>query len=296
MQRLSQPQRVTMKLTKKREAYVGKFKPTMIKGSPLAIPTRVADKYAKSLQKITKEMTAYTIKEIRKLYATPHAQKHFGMDASIASQSRMLVNALNKKFDDMFGAIAKPLATQMVDGVNQASKSSLAQSTKVLSGGMSIKTNIMGEDLHQTVKASVAQNAMLIKSIPQQYLDKVGGAVMRSITTGQGLEELLPIIEKFSGETERRAENIALDQTRKAYNTINRDRMKKVGIEKFIWRHSAGGKNPREDHLELDGQVFSFDDLPVIDSSTGERGIPGQAINCKCFMEPVIVFDDNEKE
>lgn len=281
-----------IQLTKKRKAYVGTFKPTMLKGTPLALPSSIEAKYSKSLEKITKQMTEYTVRQIKKLYATPHAEKHFGMDASIASQARILVNALNKKFDEMFNRASVTLSSSMVNGVDQASKSALAQSMKTLSGGMTVKTNVMSADLHNTVKASIAQNAMLIKSIPQQYLEKIGGAVMRSVTSGQGLADLLPILNKYSDQTERRSKNIALDQTRKAYNSINQDRMKKVGIEKFIWRHSAGGLNPREDHIDLDGKIFSFDDLPVIDKSTGERGIPGQAPNCKCFMEPVVVFED----
>jgi len=42
-------------------------------------------------------------------------------------------------------------------------------------------------------------------------------------------------------------------------------------------------------------EIFSFDDLPVIDRRSGERGIPGQAINCRCRMAPVIEFDNDEE-
>jgi uncharacterized protein with gpF-like domain len=45
----------------------------------------------------------------------------------------------------------------------------------------------------------------------------------------------------------------------------------------------------------MDGNVYSFDDPPIIDKNTGERGIPGQAINCRCFMVPVIEFEDEEE-
>ncbi|RIQ43658.1 phage head morphogenesis protein, partial [Bordetella avium] len=32
------------------------------------------------------------------------------------------------------------------------------------------------------------------------------------------------------------------------------------------------------------------DNPPIIDKTTGERGLPGQLINCKCRMRPVIDF------
>jgi len=38
----------------------------------------------------------------------------------------------------------------------------------------------------------------------------------------------------------------------------------------------------------LNGKKFSFNNLPVIDSKTGERGLPGQAFGCRCRMKPVV--------
>lgn len=54
--------------------------------------------------------------------------------------------------------------------------------------------------------------------------------------------------------------------------------MKSAGVKKFQWLHSAGGRDPRPLHINdypsgLNGGIFSFDDLPVIDEKTGERGI-----------------------
>ena len=68
----------------------------------------------------------------------------------------------------------------------------------------------------------------LIKSIPEQYFKDVTGSVMRSITTGNGLADLVPEIKKYDGQTERRAKLLALDQTRKAYNSINKQRMQSL--------------------------------------------------------------------
>ena len=45
----------------------------------------------------------------------------------------------------------------------------------------------------------------------------------------------------------------------------------------------------------LNGGIFDFDNLPVIDEKTGERGIPGQAINCKCRMRPIVEFEKGEQ-
>lgn len=283
-----------MKLTKKRQAHIKQFKPSHIVGTPLANPAAVEERYAKALKKLVWKMTVEVEKEIEKLYKTPEAKAYFTQDASVASQARILMNALQSKFDDMFGRAAQIIASRMVGEADKASKSALAQSLKAMSGGMTIKTNIQSADLRETVKASISQNVALIKSIPSEYLQKVSGAVFRSVTSGQGMADLKPQIQKYGEMTDRRAKNIALDQTRKAYNSINADRMRKAGIKKFKWFHSGGGLHPRADHIALSGQIFSFDNLPVIDQKTGERGLPGQAIGCRCFQVPVIEFDNGE--
>ena len=282
-----------MMLTKKRKAWAAtrKVAPTFT-GSRLHAPAGVASRYVETLSSLTAQMTAQVTRDIRRLFDTDAAASHFGQDATIASQSRILLSALTSKFNDLFAKRAKSIAERMVEGASKASGSALHGSLEKLSGGLSLKTKVDSPELSNIYKASVAENVSLIKSIPAQYLQKVEGAVMRSITTGNGLKDLVPALEQYEGQTHRRAKNIALDQTRKAYNSINRGRMQALGIKRFQWHHSGGGAHPREDHVEMDGNIYSFDDLPVVDQSSGERGIPGQAPNCKCTMSPVFDFSE----
>lgn len=281
------------KLSNKRAKWASKFKPQVIKGAPLQNNAATQMRYEKELKKLVAKMVKITEREITKLYKSPDGKAFFTMDGSIASQARILMNALNKKFDEMFGSAAKVVAPRMVNDVNKSSKASLANSLKDLAG-MTINTNVNSADLVDTMKSSIAQNVQLIKSIPAQYLEKVGGSVFRSITSGQGLADLEPQIKRFGAVTEKRATMIAIDQTRKAYSSINADRLNKIGVKQFEWVHSAGSRFPREDHIELDGQIFSFDNLPVIDKKTGERGLPAQAPNCRCVMRPILKFDQGE--
>lgn len=282
-------------LTKKRKAWVGKFKPTaVLRGTVLHHNAAVSNRYRDSLKKLVREMTAESVKQIRKLYASDHAKAHFSADASITAQARIITNSLSNTFAALFSKRAPSLAESMVNRSAAASKSSLHESLKALSGGLSIKSSEISPSLRQIMKASVVENVGLIKSIQSDYATKLQGAVMRSITHGDGLEGLIPTIEKLGEMTERRATNIALDQTRKVFSTINADRMQGLGVRKFEWVHSGGGAHPRELHMEYDGEIFSFDDLPVIDENTGETGIPAQAINCGCTMIPVIEFENGE--
>lgn len=283
----------TLKLTKKREAWAARrTEAPSFRGDPLQHNAAVAVRYVGAMSALTAQMTAQVKREVLRLFDTDAAGAHFGQDATIASQSRMLMASLGARFNDLFAKKAKPLAENMVANADKAGSKALHSSLQKLSGGMSLKTSLGSPALSEITKAAVAENVSLIKSIASNYLQKVEGAVMRSITTGNGLQDLIPALEQYEGQTHRRAKNIALDQTRKAYNSINRGRMEALGVQKFMWHHSGGGAHPREDHVEMDGKVYRFDDLPIIDARTGERGIPGQAPNCRCTLSPVFDFQE----
>lgn len=287
-------------LTRTRQQWI-KGRSTRLKGSALNVSISCEQRYIKRLQRLSEKMAKEVRREVNKLLDSPEGKRYFTQDASIASQARITLNKLTRKYDDAFRALAKPAAKQMISGINKSSKSSLASSFKKMSGGMTIKTDFMTADLTDIITASMVENEDLIKSLSVEYMRHIRGDVVRSITHPEagGYTRLKKIINATLTAEERRvrnrARNIALDQTRKAYNNLNAGRMRAVGVDQFEWVHSGGGQFPREYHLHvLDGQTFSLSDPPIIDPVTKERGIPGQLINCRCTMLPIIRFDKGE--
>lgn len=277
-------------LTKKRTAWAEKRSQHVFKGKQLNYNAGIQDRYVKELTGLVVQMTKQTNREIERLFK--REMPGFAMDASISSQARILTNQLKLKFESLFGRKAKLLADRMVNSQDKTSKATLYSSLKELSGGLSLKTDITNSSLKDVIKASIAENVSLITNIATEYVDQITGSTMRAITTGGGLPAIRDELIKREGMTIRRAKNIALDQTRKAYSSINRVRMEAVGIKKFEWVHSGGGQHPRVLHQEMSGNIYSFDNPPVIDENTGERGLPGHAINCRCTLIPVIEFDN----
>lgn len=268
--------------------------PKPIKGGTLEHNASVGAKYANALEALVRMMVTETEREVKNLFRSDVAAEHAAAmvgDASIASEARKLTNKLAKKFQSHFAKRAKELAERMVANVDKVSKTALSASLKAAGAGLALPTDSLSGPLGAIVEATVVQNVDLIQSIASQYQTRVQGAVMRSITSGGDLQSLTDELGQIRGVTQRRAKNIALDQTRKAYNGINRGRMLALGIKKFEWLHSGGGQKPRPDHVEMSGKIYSFDKLPVIDEKTGERGIPGQAPNCRCRMVPVLEFE-----
>lgn len=272
-----------------------------IKGKKLSYNAGLQSKYEKSLRSLVARMAKEVNREVMKLFKSNLSDEFFDyqdelatMDASIASQARMLMNKLTDKYTYLFDSEAPDLSLKMVSSSDKASKVSLSQSLDGIIPDFTLKTNFLPAGVKEVSKSLIAENVSLITTIPDVYFKNITGAVMRSITTGTGVDGLMKHLKKYYGESDRKAKNVALDQTRKAYNSINKQRMMTAGFTSFEWLHSGGGLKPRKDHQAMSGKIYSFDNLPVIDKRTGEKGIPGQAINCRCTMKPVYVFPEGE--
>lgn len=284
-------------LTRARQKWARERGGAVFFGKALTHPTATEEKYRAKLDRLIATMRETTEREFRALWTAPEFAPAVatGMDASLASQSRILANALSRRFKIAFGKAAPSLAEWMLRGVNRHATSNLNQSLKEASGGLTLKTSVIDRQVFEAMKATVAQNVDLIKSIPDKYFTDIQGAVMRGIQEGKGMATVLEAIQATGAVTERRAALIARDQTSKAVTALNKSRLQKLGVRKFRWLHSGSEKQPRELHKRvLNGNVYDLDDPPEIDEKTGERGLPGQLINCKCRMVPVIDFGGGE--
>lgn len=277
-------------LTRKRAATA---RPGLIKGKPLHYSAAVEGRYQRELVLMVRQMRDATERAFRDLDRQFATDTTVTMDApSYASQARILVDALRKRFAAAFARRSRPAAERMQRQADAASSASLHASLRELSGGISLSTRSIPKAATEMLKASVTENVALIRSIPEQYYLDVQGAVMRNIQRGDGAAGVLREIERVGGVATRRAELIARDQTSKATSALNAARLKGLGVRKFEWLHSGGGKEPRKLHQRMSGNVYSLAEPPVIDERTGERGLPGQLINCRCVMRPVLEFGE----
>ena len=56
----------------------------------------------------------------------------------------------------------------------------------------------------------------------------------------------------------------------------------------YVWRIAPKDLGrTRPDHLRLNGRKFRWDDPPIVNARTGERGHPGMDAHCRCYAEPV---------
>lgn len=254
-------------------------------GNSLAYSSKATKQYEDKVQKLIKRMALDYERQFKQL-----GKQNYTADASIASQARILLSALNRKWNQVFNKASSLITDSFTSKVNKDSKKRLQNSLTDMTGLMTIKMPDMPQGMEDILKATVAENVSLIRSISSQFHDRIEGEVMRSIQSGRGTQGIFEYIKEQHGKSDKRASLIARDQTSKLTTAINRERMKSSGVRQFVWIHSGGGAEPRELHVRYDGQIFDLDDPPIIDERTGEKGLPGEAINCRCRMKPVLTF------
>ena len=133
--------------------------------------------------------------------------------------------------------------------------------------------------------ASLSGNVGLIRSIGQQYLNRVEETVWRSVNSGYDVAQLSKELRKGFGVSERRAAFIARDQTNKAKAVIEQARRQELGITEAVWLHSHAGKEPRPSHVAANGKRFDVAKGMYLD---GKWVQAGEEINCRCSSRAVI--------
>lgn len=239
--------------------------------------------YRRRLDEMLRAMHADADRAIRAAWRSDEPAKPLAQDSAAATLEealRRLSDRWTAAFDDLARRLAEHFATD-------AQRRSDAQLRRIFrDAGWTVRFAATPAQL-DVLRATVNANVSLIKSIPQQYLKDVSGAVMRSVQEGRNLSSLTRALTETYGVARRRAAFIALDQNNKASTAFARTRQLELGVTEGVWQHSHAGEVPRPSHLRNDGKRFSLKD-GWYDPDEGERIWPGQLPNCRCTWRPVL--------
>lgn len=176
---------------------------------------------------------------------------------------------------------ANTVAASVLSDVDSRLTGAIKDSLRVDITGMLNKEGTIKTAMQTAVKSNID----LITSIPVQYLEKVEGVIVKGMSEGLRHEALIDEIKRIGGVTESRAKLIARDQIGKLNSDFNRVRQIDLGIEEYRWM-TANDERVRDEHADLDGETFRWDDAP-----TG--GHPGEAVQCRCVAIPLFKINDD---
>jgi SPP1 gp7 family putative phage head morphogenesis protein len=173
-------------------------------------------------------------------------------------------------------AAVESLAAEFADRTQRHQSQQLAKQIRAAVG-----VDLLGADarIAPLVEGFVAENVALIKDIPAKIVSDVEMAVTRGLARGTSTVDLAAEIKAKMGIGEKRARLIARDQIASLNSQVNASRQQGLGVTHFIWR-TVGDDRVRDEHEALEGERFSY-----ADGGHPEEGLPGQAIQCRCYSE-----------
>ncbi len=259
---------------------------------PLTPPLLLGRQMASAVIAELRAMTMETRTLVRALAGMPDAKEQTSqaMDA-LPDDAQRRLKALQARWQHRFAMLAETWSRRMIAGVVSQSSAQLNLGLKGMAERMSIQSTMSTPRMRAVVEAATLSSTSLITRIPERFLGEVQVQVMSAITTGTGLNKLVPFLtKKYKGDA-RHAQLTALDQIRKASANVNAARLQSLGVEEYVWMAIGGERYPRKLHHEkLNGRTFRYDKPPVIDERTGVRGKPGDAIGCRCQQRAVLNF------
>ncbi len=143
----------------------------------------------------------------------------------------------------------------------------------------------LGDFYTEKLKKWVSANIDLIKTIPENSLEKMKDLIYDGFTYGKTTTRIVKELQQVYCISRKRAELIARDQTAKLNGQIQKAQQMDAGIQEYIWS-TCGDNRVRKSHKELEGKKFRWDDPPK--NSDGRRCHPGEDYQCRCIGRPVF--------
>lgn len=156
--------------------------------------------------------------------------------------------------------------------------------------------NVIEPELSEAQKSEIARTytenvrGYVIKDFANERIPEIRQKIQELVLKGYRQDKVQELLEKEYGIMSRKAKFLAQNETTIMLSEYKKVTYKEMGFDKFIWRTITDGRE-RELHKALNGTVWSYDNPPVIDERTGQKGLPGQTYNCRC--EQIPYHDDS---
>lgn len=151
--------------------------------------------------------------------------------------------------------------------------------------GRELRAEILNAPTGQAMRAILAEQVELIKSIPLNEAQRVHRLTQAALSNGTRATETAGEILRTNSVTASRAMLIARTETSRASTALTMARAQHIGSDSYIWRTSADS-DVRESHKHVNGKVFRWDNPPSFPD--GHSYHPGCFPNCRCWAEPII--------
>jgi len=240
-------------------------------------------RYASQLRGIMAAINAATLNQIGDTVPTAHELSLIA--AKVRAAIPTLVNtAFTKMSTDVTAHNAKALKAMGVPlGPRPVHKQRQRRHVHGHRGdavGQTLAKQLNEPGISSQIDTARMANIALITNAARDYAADVQSVFNDPKNVGLHVKDLTDKLVERGNVSQSRAELIARDQTLKLNGNITQIRQTAAGITSYTWS-TSNDERVREEHRELEGQVFTWADPPSV-------GAPGQDFQCRCIAVPVI--------
>ena len=157
-----------------------------------------------------------------------------------------------------------------------------------------LKRQYISPTAAKNLQKHIEDNTKLITKMAAQDLARLQGLMEETRGKHVNFSDIEDLLKSSQGFDEERAKRVALDQTNKLNQQIQRDNAADLGITKCIWMHVPGQFTQRKTHKAFDGKTFDTK-IGLYDSDVGKNVLPGELPYCRCQARMVLpeeLFND----
>lgn len=197
--------------------------------------------------------------------------------------ARQVYNALMRGMGTVTPAEKRELERIAEEAMHHAVMSSSVRLEQIYGRPVPEWWGMTAKDQEAALQSFLTWNEDLLKDVTQKYGEQIRDEIIQAAAGTVSEDDLASSLMRRFEVSESRANVIAHDQVTKVIRSVEHKRHVTLGFESYIWR-SVGDDRVRPDHVAYEGQTFTYKNPPP-------DGRPGEAVNCRCYEEPVLGDD-----
>lgn len=187
-------------------------------------------------------------------------------------------------FDTEVGTVLNDVKGKLHKNIHVIEVDLSPEDREVIHETININFEISEDDIKKNFNESIQKYTkdFLLKRVPE-----IRRKVQQAVLEGYREIDVQKMLENEYGIMERKANFLAQNETSIMLAQIKKVHYTAMGFDSFMW-HTILDARERPLHHLLNGTVHRFDNPPVIDERTGQKGLPGETYNCRCDLTPIM--------
>lgn len=191
--------------------------------------------------------------------------------------------------------IARRMVTQTLVQNERSWRAAARKSSRGSEIYQMLRSSLQG-DTGRRVEQLVAENARLIKSVPQNVAGKLTAYIQQETLKGRRSSAIMKDIAPQLAHMKRyEIQRLARTEVAKADTAVTRTRAEAIGLNWYQWQTAEDGR-VRDSHKHMDKVLVNWNDSPSPEQLDGMKSQghynAGNIYNCRCVCLPIVTLNE----